>query len=198
MRILRSVDRRISWLMAEKSFARPFIGSLASAIGALPVSRAMDIARPGRGAVFLPEPCTDPKFLRGIGTDFTASDFETGGSLYLPTINGESHKLDISQIYGPDAIILKTAPSSSDTFFQLTGKRDLTEETPPEFRGSEFKVAPRVDQTRVYSAVFERLQTGGCIGIFPEGGSHDRTSLLPLKGSPLVSHPLSRVSEILT
>src|ERR1035438_10138164 len=104
MRILRSVGRRISWLMAEKSFARSFIGSLATAIGALPVSRAMDIAKPGRGSVFLPEPRTNPKLLRGVGTNFTASGFETGGSLYLPTINGESHKLDISEIYGPDVI----------------------------------------------------------------------------------------------
>ena len=26
-----------------------------------------------------------------------------------------------------------------------------------------------------------RLHAGGCIGIFPEGGSHDRSDLLPLK-----------------
>lgn len=33
----------------------------------------------------------------------------------------------------------------------------------------------------MYSAVYQRLTEGGCIGIFPEGGSHDRTDLLPLK-----------------
>ncbi len=48
--------------------------------------------------------------------------------------------------------------------------------------GTKFKIAPHVDQTMVYDSVFERLRAGGCIGIFPEGGSHDRTQLLPLKG----------------
>lgn len=33
----------------------------------------------------------------------------------------------------------------------------------------------------MYSAVYQKLTEGGSIGIFPEGGSHDRTDLLPLK-----------------
>ena len=33
----------------------------------------------------------------------------------------------------------------------------------------------------MYSSVYQKLKDGGCIGIFPEGGSHDRTDLLPLK-----------------
>jgi len=35
----------------------------------------------------------------------------------------------------------------------------------------------------MFSAVHAALANGGCIGIFPEGGSHDRTDLLPLKVS---------------
>lgn len=38
-----------------------------------------------------------------------------------------------------------------------------------------------VDQSGMFSAVHSALANGGCIGIFPEGGSHDRTDLLPLK-----------------
>jgi glycerol-3-phosphate O-acyltransferase/dihydroxyacetone phosphate acyltransferase len=53
----------------------------------------------------------------------------------------------------------------------------------PGFEGVTFKVAPKVDQTEVYDAVFDTLSQGGCIGIFPEGGSHDRPELLPLKGT---------------
>lgn len=33
----------------------------------------------------------------------------------------------------------------------------------------------------MYSSVYQQLRDGGSIGIFPEGGSHDRTDLLPLK-----------------
>lgn len=43
------------------------------------------------------------------------------------------------------------------------------------------QILPYVDQTRMYSSVYKQLRDGGSIGIFPEGGSHDRTDLLPLK-----------------
>ncbi|CBZ53210.1 putative glycerol-3-phosphate acyltransferase [Neospora caninum Liverpool] len=45
----------------------------------------------------------------------------------------------------------------------------------------EYKILPKVDQREVYEAVSHSLVDGDCIGIFPEGGSHDRTTLLPLK-----------------
>jgi glycerol-3-phosphate O-acyltransferase/dihydroxyacetone phosphate acyltransferase len=47
--------------------------------------------------------------------------------------------------------------------------------------GLAYKVLPYVDQHGVYGAVFKRLNEQGAIGIFPEGGSHDRPDLLPLK-----------------
>ena len=34
--------------------------------------------------------------------------------------------------------------------------------------------------------VFDHLLDDGCIGIFPEGGSHDRPDLLPLKAGVAV------------
>merc|ERR1719329_2103024 len=40
---------------------------------------------------------------------------------------------------------------------------------------------PKVDQSDVYGAVHSALRSGDCIGIFPEGGSHDQTSMLELK-----------------
>jgi glycerol-3-phosphate O-acyltransferase/dihydroxyacetone phosphate acyltransferase len=44
-----------------------------------------------------------------------------------------------------------------------------------------FKIIPKLDQTNVYESVISRLIGGQSIGIFPEGGSHDRTELLPIK-----------------
>jgi len=71
---------------------------------------------------------------------------------------------------------------------------ELTLRAPPKDRGGplpEFastdgvrygaKIIPSVDQSTMYSAVVTRLAQGGCVGIFPEGGSHDRTKLLTLK-----------------
>eukprot|EP00358_Blepharisma_japonicum_P004757 CAMPEP_0202941046 /NCGR_PEP_ID=MMETSP1395-20130829/1141_1 /ASSEMBLY_ACC=CAM_ASM_000871 /TAXON_ID=5961 /ORGANISM="Blepharisma japonicum, Strain Stock R1072" /LENGTH=221 /DNA_ID=CAMNT_0049635893 /DNA_START=359 /DNA_END=1023 /DNA_ORIENTATION=- len=45
----------------------------------------------------------------------------------------------------------------------------------------QFKIMPKIDQHDIYEAVQTELRKGGCIGIFPEGGSHDRPNLLPLK-----------------
>lgn len=44
------------------------------------------------------------------------------------------------------------------------------------------QVLPKLDHAQVYEKVWERLNRGGAIGIFPEGGSHDNPHLIPLKG----------------
>ncbi|CAN0328459.1 unnamed protein product, partial [Discosporangium mesarthrocarpum] len=46
---------------------------------------------------------------------------------------------------------------------------------------SNFDILKYIDQGRVFDYVHGALATGKCLGIFPEGGSHDRTDLLPLK-----------------
>ncbi|EEQ85676.1 hypothetical protein RJZ56_007422 [Blastomyces dermatitidis] len=187
----RELNRRIAFLIAEKSFKRRFVGLLAKAAGALPVARAMDNMKPGEGLIYLPDPVNNPKLLRGVGTKFDDPGFEPGGTIALPTINGEAHSTDIAEIRGPDEIILKKPFMHKDALYQLTGRTDISddlkftgsaaEQDLSGFKGSKFKVAPHVDQTGVYKAVFQTLNAGGCIGIFPEGGSHDRPNLLPLK-----------------
>ncbi len=182
--------------MAEKSFQRPFVGTMASVMGVVPVSRGLDIAKPAKGMIFLPDPKENPKLLSGTGTNFENSAFKVGGSIYLPTINGDSHKLDIAEILDSKTILLKSAPSHSDALFQLTGRARAEDELVLGFPGSQFKIAPHVDQTQVYNSVFDRLRTGGCIGIFPEGGSHDRTELLPLKGSTFLVLALTKTDFV--
>jgi glycerol-3-phosphate O-acyltransferase/dihydroxyacetone phosphate acyltransferase len=44
-------------------------------------------------------------------------------------------------------------------------------------------VLEAVDQGKMFDAVNAALHKGECLGIFPEGGSHDQTDLLPLKVS---------------
>ncbi|KAB8254195.1 hypothetical protein BDV32DRAFT_132843 [Aspergillus pseudonomiae] len=191
MRVMRSeARRRISWLIAEKSFRRKFIGLLARSIGTVPVARAMDNMKPGQGTIYMPDPINQPTLIRGVDTDFEGVGFEKDGTIALPTINGTSHSATIAEIRGPAELILKKPFKAKDPLYQLTGRKDITDDgqligdasdTEPKFKGSKFKVSPHVDQTAVYEAVFARLNAGGCVGIFPEGGSHDRTNLLPLK-----------------
>jgi glycerol-3-phosphate O-acyltransferase/dihydroxyacetone phosphate acyltransferase len=54
------------------------------------------------------------------------------------------------------------------------------------FNDKGFKVVPKVDQAQLYEEVTKSLTEGTCICLFPEGGSHDRAELLPLKAGVAV------------
>ena len=191
MRVIRTeAHRRIAILTAEKSMRRKFIGACARAVGCVPVARALDSTKLGTGKIYLPDPVNDPFLVRGIGTQFD-KEAQVGGLLVLPSINNNTATADILEIHGPEEIRLKKEFKGADVLKQLTGRTDISEEgkflddsnptATESFQGSSFKTAPKVDQTKVYDAVFDRLDHGGCVCIFPEGGSHDRTELLPLK-----------------
>ncbi|SPQ27010.1 64fd3533-9d87-4bd5-b3f9-bc5eb33b0371 [Thermothielavioides terrestris] len=182
--------RRVSLLIAQKS-VKGFIGWASRQVGSVPVGRAQDSAKPGQGTIYLPDPVNDPTLIRGIGTDFE-KQAEVGGMLFLPSAKGQSgSSVDVAQIIGPEEIRIKRPFTSKLAMMQLTGREDIddngkftdkdTTGPKPGYEGTKYKLAPHIDQSKVYQAVFDRLKSGGCVGIFPEGGSHDRTDLLPLK-----------------
>lgn len=161
-------------------------------MGAVPVSRAMDSAKSVKGRIYLPD-WEDELLVRGVGTDFEAKGFEKGGLLVLPDVGSGTASAEISDIIGPEELRIKKPFIGSESIAkQLQGKDGVRSEE----LGTTFKIAPHVDQTKVYKAVTHRLGQGGCVGIFPEGGSHDRTDLLPLKAGvaimaldALAAHP---------
>lgn len=192
MRVIKTeAQRRIAWLIAEKSMKRKFIGAAAGLLGPVTVGRALDSTKPGTGKIYLPDPKGDPFLIRGNGTNFE-KEAEVGGLLVLPTVNGLAANAEIAEVHGPEEIRLKKEFKGDVAFGQLTGQGQIglngssvdgaALEAQHDFQGTSYKTAPKVDQTEVYNAVFDRLSVGGCIGIFPEGGSHDRPELLPLKG----------------
>ena len=189
MKVLRSdAGRRISFLTAKKSMDRAFIGTMSAMMGALPVARAMDHVKPAKGKIFLPDQDNDPTLIRGVGTDFTHKDFMVGGLIVFKS-GKESFTLDIAEIVGPEVLRLKKPVKSPEAIRLLTSEASESRTSTPgengsaekRMKGTTFKIAPHVDQSQVYDAVFKDLADGGCIGMFPEGGSHDRTDLLPLK-----------------
>lgn len=186
----QDANRRVSLLVAQKSI-HGFIGWGSRQVGSVPVGRAQDSAKPASGKLYLPDPVNDPCLVRGVGTKFD-EQAEVQGMVFLPPgkkTTGAS--IDIAKIIGPEEMRVKRPFKGRLAMEQLTGRDDIDEDgnltnkdlkgPKPGYEGTKFKVAPHTDQTKVYEAVFTRLRTGGCVGIFPEGGSHDRTELLPLK-----------------
>lgn len=181
MRLMKQhVNRRMSFLVAEKSMREPYIGAMAGKMGSLPVTRAMDHVKPGQGYLYLPDPENDPNLIRGMGTNFLSGQYMPGGSIIMPKISKAAPESQyIDEILGPREFRLREAFKSDDAIHLLTG-----ESTAPDgskVKGTKFKVAPHIDQNRMFDAVYRELSKGACVGIFPEGGSHDRSDLLPLK-----------------
>lgn len=201
-RVIRNeAKRRVAFLIAAKSLKRKWVGKFSSLMGSVGVGRALDLQKPAQGRIHLPDPEKDPLLLRGVGTDFV-KECQVGGLVVLPSVKNIAASTEIAEILGPEELKLKKPFKGSVAMQQLTGKvakqegNELDEQAKQQIaqaidnHGTKFKVAPKVDQTQVYDAVFEKLSNQGCVGIFPEGGSHDRTELLPLKGRQSTLHSM--------
>ena len=180
--------RRISWLIAEKSTKRLFIGNMSKAVGSISVSRALDKVGPAKGRIFLPDQDNDPCLIHGVGTSFQKDNFQVGGLIVLPKVGNQTPSTEIGEIISDSELRLKKPFRTPEAIQSLTGNGTSSGRSTPskdkvdvQSRGCNFKVAPYVNQSKVYDAVFDELEAEGVIGIFPEGGSHDRPDLLPLK-----------------
>lgn len=162
--VLKEAGRRISFLIATKSYKHPVIGPLSRMQLAIPVSRAQDMLVPGTGKIKV-DFQLDGLLVIGKGTKFT-EECMVRGLIALPKSLGAS---EIAEIRSDTELYIRKEFKRSDKIIELLHK------------GTPFKVADKIDQKQVYDYVFSHLSNGHCLGIFPEGGSHDRTDLLPLK-----------------
>ncbi|KAL0139217.1 hypothetical protein V8B55DRAFT_1521962 [Mucor lusitanicus] len=158
--VIISNPRRFSPLMAESSFKRKIIGAAARALKAIPVIRPQDLATKGKGQLVASK--DSPTTLNGKDTQFK------------------------TQVAPRDTIVLSKTLSFvvtevvSDTELKL--KTELTPEAMEHISHSAaYKIIPHIDQSVLYEKVHERLNQNESIVIFPEGGSHDRSEMLPLK-----------------
>lgn len=159
----READRRVSFLIAEASLHRRFIGLMARMTLSIGVVRSQDNLKPATGTITVNFE-ENPLKIIGHDTQFT-KDASLRGLIGLPKSLGNA---EIVEIVSDTEIIIRKE------FKSAKAKALLVQGTP-------FKTAPHVDQSKVYHRVFDHLNEGGCIGIFPEGGSHDRSDLLPIK-----------------
>jgi glycerol-3-phosphate O-acyltransferase/dihydroxyacetone phosphate acyltransferase len=168
--ILRAATGRsdIGYIAAAKSMRKRFIGDLAKIMNAIPVERPQDLAKAGVGVLV----SIDGDIISGRGTKFSTAivgdpprRLQKKDTIIVTTGPLKGTSVLVEEIFSDERIRLRERPST-----------DLTM-----FGDAEYKIQPHVDQNKMFEEVIDRLGNGGAVGIFPEGGSHDRTQLLELK-----------------
>ncbi|KAI0306605.1 glycerol-3-phosphate O-acyltransferase [Multifurca ochricompacta] len=177
MEVYRETQRRVSFLIAAKSMKRKAIGFFAKLMCCIPVSRAADDAKPGTGKMRLSpdDPCT----VFGEGTKFLA-EFTPKMQIMLPRSVG-SPVAEVIQVISDTELKIKREFGGENGKGTSRIREKADELKIQGVDGLDFKLLPFVDQQETFRHVYQRLTEGACIGIFPEGGSHDRTDLLPFK-----------------
>lgn len=167
-------SRQPCFVTAESSFKKKFISLFGKWTGGIPVARAQDNLKPvdSRIQIYLPDPINNPCLLKGrvvsdetVAPEFTRR-FTAKALVGLPNYLGNAQ---IREIVDDETLLLEKPFKDTPKIQELLAK------------GTCFKYAHRIDNTEVFQNVFNHLHTKGCVGIFPEGGSHDRPSLLPIK-----------------
>lgn len=168
MTTIRETGRRPAFIIANKLYQLKFIGGLAKLMQAIPVERAQDVMKPQLGKIRV-DP-HDPYKLIGEGTKFT-HDVEVKGLIGLP---GGLGTASVESIEDDTHLTLRKPFTNLNPKLQAKADLLLAE-------GTLYKAAPHIDNHQVFENVFKHLAQGKTLGIFPEGGSHDRPDLLPLK-----------------
>ncbi|CEP60709.1 bifunctional glycerol-3-phosphate/glycerone-phosphate O-acyltransferase GPT2 LALA0_S01e17172g [Lachancea lanzarotensis] len=157
---------------AESSYKKRFISLFSKSTGGIPVPRAQDnLELVDASLQIFVEDWNNPTVLKcrvveGRKSPDLRSRFTAKSLLGLPYFLGNTQIADIPD---DETFILAKPFKDTERIHELLSK------------GTNFKYASKIDNTTVFQNVFNHLHSNGCVGIFPEGGSHDRPSLLPIK-----------------
>ncbi|TPX36507.1 hypothetical protein SmJEL517_g01351 [Synchytrium microbalum] len=149
-----------------------FIGALARWMSSIPVDRPQDLTKLGSGFIYVDSPTSTT--VKGISTKFTTQ------TSVRSTITVTGGSAEVVEILSDTELVIKKPFEGKDPA-ALASLLKLRQNSEGKTVGSTYKVTPFVDQTNMFKSVIERLANGEVVGIFPEGGSHDRTDFLPLK-----------------
>ena len=165
--VLRAHAKRpLRYIIAEKSMHRPIIGHFARLMNAVPVVRPQDVpTTPGTGMLKAMPDAPDGGRNRIVGEKTKFSELKQGDVINWISATGQKCQGQVHVVVNDEDILL-TQP--------ILEEGQITKPT-------TFKFSRRIDQSEMYAEVYSTLEQGHAIGIFPEGGSHDRTSLQPLK-----------------
>jgi glycerol-3-phosphate O-acyltransferase/dihydroxyacetone phosphate acyltransferase len=161
MMIISNCDRDMSFTMAASSFSKPLVGHIAKALKAIPVVRPEDSKKKGTGKLRI----TSATEIKGKNTKFleeTANAFKTG----IASIAVGAKNFVIDKVIDDETILIK---ENREDYESMENKE------------YDFFYIPKLDNSSLFKEAYKRLSEDGCICIFPEGTSHDRTDFLKLK-----------------
>lgn len=158
--LVLSVRREVNFVIAAKSARLKTLGFFLQFMNIIPTERPIDKKIKGIGLIT----AITGDIVEGKGTKF--DEQIKPGDCFKVLSNGK--ELVISEVLSANKVKLRKSP----------GDLSNVEES--------FDILPKLNQDVVFKNVYSSLNNGKCIGIFPEGGSHDQTQLLPLKAGACV------------
>lgn len=187
--VMMTSPRKVGFMIAEKSWHLPIVGHLARIMGCIPVVRPQDSVVTGVGKIQLAtkDAITPVSSTSGGATNSSNSQWlvQGQGTCFTKQVTPGDQIRFQSQSVKDSGSPVKIVQVLNDT--QLLLDAPLTNESGKMvLEDAAFGILKRVDQSVTFAKVYTHLKRGNCIGIFPEGGSHDRTDLLPLKAGVAV------------
>lgn len=170
--------RQACFVTAASSFKMKFVGLFARSMGSIPVPRVQDNLKDvdSKLEIYAPDWENNPRLIKGrfLGVETSSRSPEFTKRFTVKSLIGLPNYLSNATIEEivDDSTILLSSPFKNDKDGLVKGMM---------LHGTNFKYAEKVDNTETFQSVFDHLHSLGCVGIFPEGGSHDRPSLLPIK-----------------
>ncbi|KAH9951353.1 glycerol-3-phosphate O-acyltransferase [Amylocystis lapponica] len=177
LQVHRETGRQVRHIVAAKSMDQHVIGFFARIMASIPVVRAFDEATAGTGLVSLS--ADDPCVVVGNGTRFL-SELTPKMHIMLPrSVDGAA--AEVVEVVSNTELRVKNEFSGNTGACTSSIRAHVDALRAEGTQGLSFKRVPLVSQQEMFRYVYECLTKDGCIGIFPEGTSHDRSDLLPLK-----------------
>lgn len=178
MMIMSNCNREISFTMAASSFSKPVIGDVAKVLKVIPVHRPEDSKKKGTGKIKF----ISPVEIEGENTKFTEEVLNLKNGVLGLFVNHKTYIID--KIVDDNKILIKE--NKEEVF-----KTDLLN------KSVDYFFIPKMDNSTLFTSAYQRLNEDGCICIFPEGTSHDRTEFIKLKAG-IAMMSLGAMSEFNT
>lgn len=153
--LVYAIKRPIGFLVAAVTAKKGILKPLMSFLNMISVDRPSDHAYRGQGTIV----SVNDRIVEGEGTRWK-TDLKDGFGI---RIDKATTGTLVTNIISDTKIELKYKPRVN--FKQPCG----------------YSILPKISQRQVFKAVYEMLQKDKAVALFPEGRSHDRTFLLPLK-----------------